>query len=52
MFKYRAMSYVTKKHKQAYRQRAITKMKDKNTKNNHCTRVYISTEPRQIGRHM
>ena len=31
MYKDRATSYVTKKHKKAYRQSILAKMKDKNT---------------------
>ena len=33
MHTYRATSHVTKKHKKAYRQSILAKMKDKNTKN-------------------
>ena len=33
MYKYRATPYVTMKHKKAYRQCTLAKMKDKNTKN-------------------
>ena len=32
MYKYRATPYVSKKHKMAYRQSTLAKMKDKNTK--------------------
>ena len=41
MYKDRAMLFVTKKHKKAYKQSLLTKMKDKNTKKYHYHRTIV-----------